>query len=93
MSTNSARGRFRRSAARYRSVFVPDTSVWIVLPSLKRRRPRARRGYPDFSAGAPRQRLRPSRAEGIAALPARRPRFPTPGLADGQGCSTAPSEV
>src|SRR5467141_3092529 len=31
--------------------------------------------------------------EGIAALPARRPRFPTPGLADGQGCSTAPSEV
>ena len=73
MSTNSARGRFRRSAARYRSVFVPDTSVWIVLPTLKR--------------------LRPSRAEGIAALPARRPRFPTPGLADGQGCSTAPSEV
>jgi hypothetical protein len=57
----------------YKSVSVPDTSVWIGLPTLKG--------------------LRPSRAEGIAALPARRPGFSlaTPGLADGQGCSAAPS--
>jgi hypothetical protein len=48
MSTNSARGPFRRSAARYRSVFVPDTSVWIVLPTLKRLRPSRAEGIPSF---------------------------------------------
>ena len=85
MTTNSARGRFRRSAARYRSVFVPDTSVWIVLPTLKRLRPSRAEGIPRFfsrgsSTAAP--PLARGGNRGFAHSPAA---FPYAGLADGQG--------